>query len=120
MVDPKLLCRKHLLGEHSELHKFIPSFKKRTSVAGRIGHIELSKYKERHDALATEMLNRGHEHRSPLEAPDFSYLPKKDYEATVDKEASLKELCKRCDECRKNIKRGMAFFAYAQSAKPKE
>ena len=103
MIAPKLLCRKHLLGEHSELHKFIPSFKKKVSVAGRIGHIELSKYKERHDALAVEMLQRGYQHKSPLEAPDFSYLPKEHYEAKVDKKESLKELCKRCSDCRNNI-----------------
>ncbi|MEI6093153.1 MAG: hypothetical protein WCQ47_05655, partial [bacterium] len=88
---------------HSELHKFIPSFKKKVSVAGRIGHIELSKYKERHDALAVEMLQRGYQHKSPLEAPDFSYLPKEHYEAKVDKKESLKELCKRCSDCRNNI-----------------
>ena len=32
MIDPTLLCRKHLLGEHGELHKFIPSFRKQYSV----------------------------------------------------------------------------------------
>jgi hypothetical protein len=103
MVDPKFLCRKHLLGEHSELHKFIPSFKKKVSVAGRMGHIELTKYQERHDALAKEMLSRGYQHRSPLEAPDFSYLPKEHYQAKVDVKESLKELCARCSECKRNI-----------------
>ncbi len=69
-----------------------------------MGHIELTKYKERHDDLAAEMLSRGYQHRSPLEAPDFSYLPKEHYKAKVDIKESLKELCKRCKDCRKNIK----------------
>lgn len=28
MIDPKLLCRKHLLGEHNEIHKHLPSFRR--------------------------------------------------------------------------------------------
>jgi len=103
MVNPKILCRKHLLGEHGELHKFIPSFKKHRSVAGRIGQIELSKYKIRHDDLAEEMLNRGYKHQSPLNPPDFTYLPQEHYEATVDIKKSLQDLCTRCSECKKNI-----------------
>ena len=106
MVEPKLLCRKHLLGEHSELHKFVPSFKKKMSVAGRIGHIELSRYRERHDELAVEMVYRGYIHKSPIEVPDFSYLPSPHYKAIVDKQRSLKELCKRCRDCRQRIKLG--------------
>jgi len=106
MVDPKLLCREHLLGEHNELHKFVPSFKKKRSVAGRLGQIELSKYRQRHDELAIEMVRRGYNHSSPIEVPDFSYLPLAHYEAIVDKGTSLKELCKRCTECRKRIKTG--------------
>ncbi len=103
MVDPKLLCRKHLLGEHGELHKFVPSFKKKRSVTGRKGQIELSKYKERHDELAQEMVRRGYEHNSPIEVPDFSYLPREQFEAVVDQKKSLSDLCERCSECRKLI-----------------
>jgi len=28
MVDPRLLCNQHLIGEHGEIHKFLPSFRK--------------------------------------------------------------------------------------------
>lgn len=34
MVDVKCLCRKHLLGEHSETHMFTGTIKKGTSILG--------------------------------------------------------------------------------------
>ena len=61
MIDPKLMCDQHLLGEHGELHKFIPSFHKKYKVTNRVSpvvQIELSSYQERHDELAEEMLSR--------------------------------------------------------------
>ena len=103
MINPKLLCNKHLLGEHGELHKFIPSFHKKYSVDNRVSpivQIELSSYQSRHDELANEMISRGMNHNSPLpELPDFSYLPRHHYEAKVDTDISFKDLKERCSEC---------------------
>ena len=103
MIDPQLLCRKHLLGEHGELHKFIPSFHKKHKIDNRVApvvQIELSSYQSRHDELATEMLRRGMNHKSPLpELPDFTYLPTHQYEAKVNKNTSIKDLKERCEEC---------------------
>jgi|TARA_R110002074_G_C12254377_1_gene640586 hypothetical protein len=104
MVNPEKLCSKHLLGEHGELHKFIPSFHKKYSIDNRVSpvvQIELSSYQSRHDELATEMLRRGMNHKSPLpELPDFSYLPKHQYEAKVDKNISIEDLKNRCEDCK--------------------
>ena len=36
---------------------------------------------------------------SPIEVPDFLYLPKEQYEAKVDLEISKKDLKKRCGDC---------------------
>lgn len=105
MVDTDLLCDKHLVGEHGELHKFIPSFKKKHRIDRRIQpivQIELSAYKKRHDELALEMEKRGFNHRSPLhekDLPDFSYLPKEQFEALVDTDISFVDLGKRCEKC---------------------
>lgn len=102
MIEPRRLCARHLLGEHGELHKFVPSFKKQYSIDKRIYpvvQIELSAYKERHDELADEMLRRGMNHKSPIEVPDFSYLPKEQYEAKVDTDISIRDLRDRCTEC---------------------
>ena len=104
MINPQMLCNKHLLGEHGELHKFIPSFRKKYRIDNRVSpvvQIELSSYQSRHDELATEMLSRGMNHKSPLpELPDFSYLPQHQYEAKVDKNISIKDLKDRCENCK--------------------
>tara|TARA_R100000458_G_scaffold59951_1_gene73213 strand:+ start:30652 stop:30993 length:342 start_codon:yes stop_codon:yes gene_type:complete len=104
MIDPKKLCRKHLLGEHGELHKFLPSFRKKFQVTKRVSpivQIELSSYKKRHDDLAKEMVRRGFNHQSPIdELPDFSYLPKAHYNAKVDINNSIEDLKERCIECK--------------------
>lgn len=104
MINPKLLCNKHLLGEHGELHKFIPSFKKRHRIDNRVSpvvQVELTSYQSRHDELAEEMLSRGMNHKSPLpELPDFSYLPREQFEAKVDRDTSKVDLYKRCNDCK--------------------
>ena len=102
MVDPLLMCRQHLLGEHSELHKFLPSWRRRYRVDGRVAGnaIEPASYLRRHDALAKEMVRRGFRHESPCEQPDFGYLPPKHRDAKVDTSASIRLLSHRCERCR--------------------
>jgi hypothetical protein len=99
MVDPKLLCRKHLLGEHGEIHKFRHNFVKKHKMNGRMGQIEPAQMESRHNELSIEMTRRGYNHNSPYEQPDISHLP----EMIVDVQESLAELCRRCEECRENI-----------------
>lgn len=105
MINPKCMCRKHLLGEHGELHKFLPFFRKGYSIEKRISpvvQIELSSYEKRHKQLAKEMKKRGYRHKSGLKAPYFRY-PVKQFRAKVNKTYSLRELKRRCKECRKLI-----------------
>jgi hypothetical protein len=106
MLDPKILCRKHLLGEHSELHKFLPSWRKKHSIEGRVdgNAIEPGAYTDRHEVLAQEMINRGYKHQSPLEKPDFSYLPVEHRLAKVDQHKALQTLLDRCPECKERWK----------------
>ncbi len=98
MVDPRLLCRKHLLGEHVECHMFRGSLHKGTSLRGFLdaGLLDSRKLARRHDLLAAEMQRRGYRHASPLP---------RDFDATaatgvVDTAAALRELATRCEECR--------------------
>ena len=95
MCIPKILCRKHLLGEHGELHKFRHSFEKQHKMSGRRGQIEPKSMKSRHDALVQEMESRGYNHNSPYEMPDISYLP----DMKVNRTDALGDLLKRCPEC---------------------
>ncbi len=109
MVDPKIMCRQHLLGEHVEHHMFVGSINKGISMAGYIRDnlMEPMALVTRHWELVLEMESRGYNHKSELPAiawykfqpsgnPD--YLLK-----VVDKEASLKELLRRCPECQKRF-----------------
>ena len=107
MIDPKLLCRKHLLGEHGEIHKHRHNFVKHHRIDKRIEpvvQIEPMSMQVRHDELSKEMVRRGFNHQSPFEQPDISYLPKHQRFAKVDLDISKSDLMDRCPECLKNIK----------------
>lgn len=114
MIDPKLLCNTHLLGEHGEIHKHRHNFVKHHSMDGRFSpvvQIEPANMKKRHDALAAEMVSRGMNHRSPYEQPDISYLPEWQQNAVVDVVESATDLTVRCDYCGMLIaERDMQFF----------
>lgn len=105
MINPELLCRKHLLGEHNELHKFKPSFEKQHNMNKRIilNQIEPSSMKIRHDELAQEMIRRGYKHQSEYTMPDISYIGKLLNEK-VNTDLSYEDLKNRCEDCRKLIK----------------
>lgn len=70
-ISPKRLCRNHLVGEHRELHAIwcvLVNGKK-----GYARHPETLRWKgklralyRRHEALVSEMVERGYRHRSPL------------------------------------------------------
>lgn len=71
-IKPKLLCRKHLLGEHRELHGLytILAHDKK----GYRQHPETKRWEgklaalySRHEQLVKEMERRGYVHASPLE-----------------------------------------------------
>lgn len=95
MVNPKIMCRKHLLGEHVELHMFIGTLQKGISVTGYLNDnlMEPESMYSRHDELVAEMESRGYNHKSPLPVIPVTLQRK------VNNQASLKELLRRCPEC---------------------
>jgi len=102
MLDPRIMCKKHILGEHGEIHKHRHNFVKKHSIKGRIFpivQIEPASMKKRHDELA-KYLN----HKSEYEMPDISHLPHNQREAKVDKNISISDLSERCEVCRKLMK----------------
>lgn len=102
------LCDKHLLGAHGELHKHRPSFVKKYSVSGRVElvvQIEPARMGRYHEELAREMVRRGMNHRSPYEAPDLSYLPRRHRLAKVSLKENIKTLKLRCIQCALKIKK---------------
>jgi hypothetical protein len=104
MVDTKVLCRKHLLGEHVELHMASAWIAKGKNVAGwaESNCLEPSSIGARHAVLAAEMSARGYAHKSPLAQPRV--MTNQHPGAKVDTEASLAELLRRCQECRMRAK----------------
>lgn len=98
MVDPRFMCRQHLLGEAVEMHMFYGSLLKGISMKGYLANnlFEPRSLKARHDLLAEEMAARGFNHKSPMPDIDLGHLP----DVFVDAEASLRELLRRCPECK--------------------
>jgi len=106
-INPKLLCRQHLLGEHNEIHKHRHNFVKHHRITGRIYPIVLiepENMEKRHNELAQEMINRGYNHNSPYEQPDLSYLKNEERFAKISIDKSISDLKSRCSECSERIK----------------
>ena len=106
MVDPKLLCTKHLVGEHVELHMLAGTIVKGISIAGYVenGLAEIHSIIPRHAELAAEIIERGYNHQSELKTS----LPLINCQSLghVDRDNSIQELFKRCPDCRARIKKG--------------
>lgn len=103
MINPMLLCKKHLLGEHGELHKHWHCFVKQHDMSGRFSpvvQIEPLSMLRRHDELAKEMLRRNYKHNSPYIMPDVSYL-EQFLHLKIDLGYNVQDLHARCEECRR-------------------
>jgi hypothetical protein len=97
MVNPKILCRQHLLGEHVECHMFLGTVTKGKSIQGYLdrGLVEVHNLVTRHNELAQEIVDRGYNHQSPFPS-DFH---RKEL-GLVDKSKSLQDLITRCLRCK--------------------
>jgi len=102
LINPKMLCRQHLLGEHYELHVLVSNLRHsgkwaRALVSG--GYLEPQNALARHDKLAEEMHRRGYRHDSELSVDGLA-LP----EGKVDVARSVRDLKGRCAECRRRMR----------------
>jgi SMC interacting uncharacterized protein involved in chromosome segregation len=107
MVDPRIMCKNHLLGEHLETHMFHGVIKKGlvSSLKGYVENnlLEIESLKKRHDELAQEIVRRKYRHTSymePLNEDLVRNIPK----VKINVEESLKELLSRCPKCRERYK----------------
>lgn len=96
MVAPRILCKKHLLGEHVELHMLAGAVKKGRSLRGFFdkGLLDPMVAEARHTELVEEMLLRGYMHDSPW-PEDFVPSPG----ALMPQAQAVKELIDRCEDC---------------------
>jgi len=97
MVDPTIMCRQHLLGEHVEIHMLVGAIRVGKSLSGYISNnlCQVDMIKSRHEELVVEMIKRGYNHKSPL--PNFQSRN----EGKINSWESFKELLNRCPECAK-------------------
>ena len=102
MVDPKILCQKHLLAEHLSVHAFVSLINQGNSLLGYIEHnlLEVSSLYIRHGELSEEMIHRDLNHQSPLKP--ITNRKNKDayYHYTVDQSQSFNDLMNTCNRCR--------------------
>lgn len=106
-IHPLFLCSKHLTGQHSEIHKHLPSLYRGISIDGRmkpIIQIELWSLQRIHDECANYL-----NHKSPLEVDEYllwKNYPQYYYEK-IDLNYNVRDLCDRCPECKKKIEKAI-------------
>lgn len=110
LCDPRILCQKHLCGEHLEMHMFLDTVKRKKKFDGYLtGNLfEPLMLYQRHADLAQEMLNRNYNHKSPIyehECACVQDLPIEKKYWEIDRQAALRTLLDRCPECRKRFLR---------------
>lgn len=95
MIPPEELCRKHLLGEHREIHTLYGSLIRGKSIFGYLenGLLEPQNMNQRHDDLVIEMKRRGYNHQSPLNVLYFVPV------GYVNRDKSVSDLMNRCNQC---------------------
>jgi len=102
-VDPSKMCRKHLLGEHVEMHMFVGSINKGIKVDGyiRTGLVDACDISWRHTQLVDEMKRRKYNHNKELPLIDLKELLRlTTVLGKVDVVANEIELHRRCKECK--------------------
>lgn len=99
MVDPRILCRQHLLGEHAEIHMFIGTISRGNSVKGYLdkGLLEVHSLYNRHDELVKEMKRRNYRHDSAIS----NKWKQARMLGSIDRQKNLEELINRCSRRRK-------------------
>jgi hypothetical protein len=108
MVNPRILCRQHLLGEHAEIHMFIGTINRGKSVKGYLenGLLEVHNLYNRHEELVKEMKQRKYNHHSEVNKKWKSV----EKVGIINREKNLNELVNRCSKCEKRY----AKFARTQ------
>lgn len=110
LVDTRIMCRNHLLGEHLELHMFLGSLKKGKKIDGFLKNnlFEPRSLYGRHIALEYEMIVRKYSHNSPITEYDcriIENLPLEKKYWEINREQALKDLLERCPQCKKRYEK---------------
>ncbi len=103
MVDPRFMCRQHLLGEHAEIHMFVGAIDRGYSVRGYLekGLLEVHSLYSRHEELVREMRKRNYRHSSEV-GEKWRLVEQL---GAIDKAENLRRLLERCSRCKERYKR---------------
>jgi hypothetical protein len=109
-VDPAEMCRKHLLGEHVELHMLAGCLSQNKNIASvvglaKAGFIDICSRSWRHEEISEEMLRRGMCHKSKLNLLNLATLPLEACQVIIDTNRSRLDLAARCPECAARMKK---------------
>lgn len=120
MLPPERLCRKHLLGEHVELHMLVGSMRRGKNIDGFLAGklVDPRLIFQRHEQLVREMRRRGYAHASPLNEEECRALMQ-GYgfpQEGIDLRANERELRRRCEDCARNMALGPAAGAASTPA----
>jgi len=104
MINPRILCRKHLIAENVEAHMFVSTIRNGVSIQGYIDKnlLEPLSLVSRHDEIANEMIRRGYKHNSPIGDFDVTkYITNQNnLYKQVDKLSAFIDLITRCAACK--------------------
>jgi len=119
MVNPLILCQKHILGEHAEHHMFCGTFRKRLNIQGYIDNnlLEPLAIPQRHDVLAFDLIRRQrfknngsikNEHKTWIDHDGYvenliNYLSESQKYHKINVENALYTLMSRCDLCKERL-----------------
>jgi hypothetical protein len=107
MVDPRIMCFKHLCREHCEVHRLVANLRKGRDVRSYLLRqvLDISSIYIRHKELEDEIMARGGKLDSPLSAAECVAFARWYGSTTVNIGRSLADLSDCCKECRKKIGR---------------
>lgn len=96
MVNPKLMCREHLLGEFRELKMFVGTLRKQNKIDNYIKHncLEIKNLVPRWAELRDEMLRRNYKPKAVIREEDLilNHLTEEHLRCFVPREWSLNKL----------------------------
>lgn len=103
MVDPRILCDKHLRGEYVEHLMFLGTFKRKMNIPGYVNNnlVEPLSLIERFDILKNEMIRRNFNAKKDLdfELCLLDYLKPEWLWNQIDVVDALDNLIRRCHIC---------------------
>lgn len=105
MIDPKLLCQRHLFREHCEIHRLVAILRNGFSIRGFLYKrvIDPSRIYHRHNEIEAEIIQRGGTPNSPLSEAECCAFSRWHGSVRIDIGRSLSDLSSCCNECQKRI-----------------